>query len=369
MSIFNFNNQEWKTGTYSLFLGEDPGLYDSINKPYPQIFRQYKLQKSIDWAEDEVNLEQSRLDLVNCSKNNYDIMLKNLAYQWELDSVAARSITPLLAPFVTNSELWAWYSKCAEMEVLHALTYSEIIRQCIPNPQDALKEAVENVNVVNRATKVVEVFTSVEKVGCKLKLGMLEKTSTEVRNAILLAVVALYCLERIEFMSSFAATFCLGEQGIFQGICKLVQKIAQDEVVHFKTGEEVIKILQNSGWKDDIERNKIKIKQIIYEIYEQEISWNKYLFSEGRKIIGLNKELLDLWVQYNAQVAYKLLDIVPPFGFVKDNPIPWIDNWLEINKSQNANQECDNINYTLNTVINDLDDNQVLEYNNGAENK
>ena len=359
MTVFNAENTEWKSGDYQLFLGEQPALHDSINRPYPELFSKYKLQKSIDWDENEINLDQSRMDLMTCSKNNYDIMLKNLAFQWELDSIASRAIAPLFAPFVTNSELWAWYSKCTEIEVLHSLTYSEIIRQCIPNPKEAISEAMDNNNVLERSTKIGEVFSELQKIGAMYTLGLVDKNDKKVREAVLKGVVALYCLERIEFMSSFAATFSLGEQGVFQGICKLVQKIASDEQVHYMAGEDVINILKRSGWKVDMNLIADQLQDIIDSIVKQELSWNTYLFSEGRSIVGLNKGLLDEWVLYNAQDAYSLLDLKNPYGNVKENPLPWMENWLDLNKSQNANQEASNNNYTLNTVIDDVGEEEL----------
>lgn len=683
MSVFNANNTEWKTGEYQLFLGEQPALHDSINRPYPELFEKYKLQKSIDWDENEINLDQSRMDLMTCSKNNYDIMLKNLAFQWELDSVASRAIAPLFAPFVTNSELWAWYMKCSEIECvtpdtevltengwvrideleegtpiaqyntdnrnidfttptryvkkphkgvmykfwneqghfsqqvtpnhrmvlaypykykgdtfklakdvnfhgsnavvvagekidgswrefsalhafyvavqadgsvpnekytgarvgtvpycfglrkqrkidrlysickelgfnvkeinvaddtrrfyvdvplefshtdmksfewidlkevtkpwvdgfveeislwdgyrpekdnenykgfvkycstnfecidkaqtaitlggygthvselmpvgnrkvayqlsitsrwsragntinkeeveydgevycvtvptstflvrhngsisvtgncLHALTYSEIIRQCIPNPQEAISEAMDNNDILIRSTKVVEVFDNLEKIGAMYTLGLVDKEDTKVRNAILLGVIALYCLERIEFMSSFAATFSLGEQGVFQGICKLVQKIASDEQVHYMAGEDVINIMKRTGWLVDMHLIKDQIQDLVDSVVLQELTWNTYLFSEGRSIVGLNKGLLDEWVLYNAQDTYNILGLNNPHTVITENPLPWMENWLDLNKSQNANQEASNNNYTLNTVIDDVGDDEL----------
>lgn len=359
MSVYNEGNTEWEAGNYQLFLGQEPALHDSVNRPFQEIFDFYKLQKSIDWSEDEVNLQQSRMDLINTSKNNYDIMLKNLAFQWELDSVASRSIAPLFAPFVTNSELWAWYMKCSEIEVLHALTYSEIIRQCIPDPADAIKEAMKNDEVLKRATAVVTVMNELEMVGARITLGEVERDSEEARDAIVMGVSALYLLERGEFMSSFAATFALGEQGIFQGICKLVQKIANDEMVHFMAGEAVIRIMRKTGWNEDFARNKVYIQKLFTDVLEQELSWNTYLFSEGRSIVGLNKVLLDDWVKWNFQDAASVLKTDIDFDVVVENPLPWMTNWLDINKFQTANQESDNTNYTLNTVIDDIGDDEL----------
>lgn len=359
--IYNVENTEWKSGGYKLFLGESPALHDSINRPYQKLFDYYKLQKSIDWAEDEVNLEQSRLDMVNASKNNYDIMLKNLAFQWELDSVASRAIAPLFAPFVTNSELWAWYMKCSEVEVLHSLTYSEIIRQCIPDPQEAIAEAMLNEEMVKRANAVVEVFTELETVGAMLTLGQIEKTDIRVRDAVLMGVAALYALERIEFMSSFAATFAMGEQGIVQGMCKLISKIATDEQCHYSAGEEVLRIMyEEEDWQEDFLRNKSKLQRLFDEVVEQELSWNTYLFSEGRNIVGLNKPLLDDWVYWNAQEsADRLFVVTPTWEVIKESPLPWMDNWLDINRIQTANQEGDTTNYALNVVVDDVGDEEL----------
>ncbi|MFO5520899.1 hypothetical protein ACLBP3_30280, partial [Klebsiella pneumoniae] len=41
--------------------------------------------------------------------------------------------------------------------------------------------------------------------------------------------IALYFLERIQFMASFAVTFAIGRTGAFQQIAAAVKKIAQDE--------------------------------------------------------------------------------------------------------------------------------------------
>lgn len=361
MTVYNVDNTEWRSGKYKLFLGESPALHDSINRPHQKIFDYYKLQKSIDWSEDEVNLEQSRLDMVNASRNNYDIMLKNLAFQWELDSVASRAIALLFAPFVSNSELWAWYMKCSEMEVTHALTYSEIIRQCLSDPQEAIAEAMLNEEMVKRAVTVIEAFTELETVGAKLTLGLLDKTSLQVRDAVLMGVVALYVLERIEFMSSFAATFAMGEQGIFQGMCKLISKIATDEQCHYSAGEEVLRIMyEEDGWKEDFARNKDKIQKLFYDVVEQELSWNTYLFSEGRNIVGLNKPLLDDWVKWNAQDAASNLFVVDyDWERINESPLPWMDNWLDINRIQVANQEGDTTNYSLNVVVDDIGDDEL----------
>ena len=44
------------------------------------------------------------------------------------------------------------------------------------------------------------------------------------------------------------------------------------------------------------------------------------------------------------------------------NPLVYMDNWLDINKFQNAQQEGDGNNYALNTVVNNVDDSEILDF-------
>lgn len=361
MTTFNEKNTAWKTGDYPLFLGQKMALYDSINTAYPRLFELYKLLKSIDWDEQEVNLEKSRLDLTRCNKSTYDIMIKNLAFQWELDSVASRAIAPLLAPFVSNSEYWAMICKQSENEILHSLTYSEIIRQCLSDPQEVFAEVMQNNQVIKRSSKVIEVFDRIQRIGAEYQLGLV-KDQKLLRHAIVLTIVALLSLESIEFMASFAATFAIAEQGLFQGIAKLVQKIAQDEQVHMMMDSETVRILSQTGWEEDFRECLPEIQNIIDQVVEQERSWNVYLFSENRSIVGLNQQLLDEWVFWNAQKVYGFLGLKAPFPTVREDPLPWMANWLNIDSMQNAMQEIDGNNYCLNMVSNDLPEEEVLDF-------
>ncbi|MCT7477489.1 ribonucleotide-diphosphate reductase subunit beta [Escherichia coli] len=189
MAVFNAENTAHKTGDYPLFLGQQMGMYDSINKKYPQLFELYKKQKEQDWAEDEVDLSQSISDFVTCSKSTYDVMVQTLMWQWEADSVAARSIICLFSPFITNSELFTLLMKQSEIEVLHALTYSEIVRQCLPNAREIIEEIQENQNVLSRSGVIVKYMQELEIIGAKYRLDPSSVEEDIVRKCILRALL------------------------------------------------------------------------------------------------------------------------------------------------------------------------------------
>lgn len=355
MTVFNLNNTEWEDGNYSIFLGQEPALYDSINTKYQKVFKVYQQQVSQRWTFNEFNHEQSRLDFLKCPKSVYDVMILNLAFQWELDSVASRAIAPLFAPFVTNSEAWAAMMENSNMEITHALTYSEIARLCIRNPADIFKMVMKIKNFRNRATPILKVFDDLERAGAEYKLG-LRKNDQETYNIVFKALFALYVLERLQFMNSFAATFAIVEQGWFQSVGKAVQKIMLDELACHAEFDAIVLAIEMKTERGKIayEQLKPELIEIVEAVRSEEKDWNRnFLFAEGRSIVGLTPDLLDDWCDENTGVIYKTTKLTNPLKVPK-NTLPWMANWINIDKFQNANQEADNNNYALNSINNDL---------------
>ena len=362
-NVLNIGNTGWKTGKYDLFLGEELGLHDSINRPYPKLFELFKRLKSLDWAEDEIELEKSRLDFLSCDKNSYDVMIKTLSFQYEADSLASRSIISLFAPFISNSDLSQMMLKWSENEALHALTYSEIIRQCIPNPDEIFEEIVSDKNITERSRIIAENFSKLKTLGAKYTLDRNSVDRREVQRTILLSLSALYCLEALEFMASFSCTFSLAERDLFEGVASLVQKIMIDETIHTKMDEAILDILlADAEWLSVYEEIKPEVQELVDSVYRQELSWSEYIFEDGRSILGLTTPLLKDWVTYKANVIYNKLDLVKPFTEVKDNPLKWMDKWEDIDSNQQAAQEASLNNYRLNSVVDDTQEEIIFDF-------
>lgn len=361
MSVINLKNDNYKSGHYPVFLGQKLGIYDSINVTYPDMHKLYKKQKSQDWDENEVDLDQTRKDFSTCSENNYDIMIKNLSFQWENDSLA-KSIITLFAPFLSNNEATAMMMKQSEIEVLHALTYSEIVRQCIKNPAEVIDEIVKNENIFNRMGIVEKLMSELEVAGHEYALGI-RKADKELRALVLKGMIALIALEGIQFISSFSATFAMAEQGLFMGAAKLIQKIMLDEQLHVHMDYAIIDaLLKDDEWKEIYEENKDSLKEILDTVVKQEEDWSEYLFSDGRVILGLNAELMKEWVYYNSAPIYRRLKLKHDFKSPRSNPLPWMDIWMNPDKIQAAAQEIQRTDYKVNSVKKDYDENEDFDF-------
>ena len=204
--VFNLDKTAKQYSKTSLFFGGEPGLFDTVNKQYPKIWSLYKEMKSLDWDESEVDYTQCNNDFKNCPKGVSDMMIKTLAWQWEADSVASRSIAPVFAPFISSSELWAAWQRISDNEVIHAAAYSEIVRMSFDNPSEVLEDVLSIQESLTRLESVSKSFKDLYVASHKYALGLID-SDQETYNTLYKGIIALLLLERIQFMSSFAITF------------------------------------------------------------------------------------------------------------------------------------------------------------------
>ncbi|TAL88233.1 MAG: hypothetical protein EPN62_11985 [Candidimonas sp.] len=340
-NIFNYQKQDYAKPL--LFLGERQGLFDTINRHYPDIWALYKTQKSLDWDENEFNYSSCNADFKNCDRSTYDVMIKTLAWQWEADSVASRAIAPVLAPFITSSELWAAWQRISDNEVVHAATYSEIVRNSFDDPSTIIDEILRVEQAHTRLSHVVTIFDEGSKASHQYALGNLPNNQ-ETYNTVFKMVVALFCMERIQFMASFAVTFAICDTGLFQPIGKAIQKIAQDELeIHAELDRAVLKNeLGAKRGQTAFRQMRGQIEHLIAEVVDSELRWIEYLFSEGRELVGMNADRLAAWTLYCARDVYNTLGIeTDRYKLPQANPLKYMEKWLNISKTQASPQEQD----------------------------
>lgn len=354
-NIFNTDKTNEEYENSALILGPAPGLFDTVHKKYPKIWDLYKEMKSLDWSEDEFDYTQCNIDFKNCPQSVSDMMIRTLAWQWEADSVASRSIITVFAPFISSSELWAAWQRVSDNEVIHAATYSEIVRMSFDDPNAVLSNILSVKESLSRLETVGKIFGALHTLSHQYALGLIENNQA-LYNEVYLGIVTLLMLERIQFMASFAVTFIICGTGEFQSIGKAVKKIAQDELeVHSELDKEIVRVERTTArGKIAHAEMKPRINAVFEEIVESECRWvSDYLFSEGRSLTGANASLLKSWVLYNARDVAEFLEIDTQLKMPKHNPLPSLEKWLNMNKEQAAPQEQDVAAYKVGTVVRD----------------
>ena len=344
MTQFNEKNTGYKDG-YPLFLGPALGILDTVNIQYPKLEELYQEQVSQIWNEFEIDLTQDKMDMINLDKGTVDLMVKNLMWQTVGDTIATRSIIETFGKYITNSELVSLVTVWSFFEVIHARTYSHIIKQTFTDPNELLVELYSDAEVLNRSTTITKAFSD-----------LTHCSKGFVRQPLLMALVALLGLESIAFMASFAVTFAIVETGKFQGIGKLVQLICRDEVLHASMSFEIIKILkEDPDWKQVFIVTKPEVKLLLDCIITREFVSADYVFSEGREVIGCNPALLKEYILYMAKPIYELFDLTLS-GAPKENPLPYMDKYVDSSKVQTANMELQNTSYLIGAIDDDTFD-------------
>lgn len=359
--IFNKSLTAQEYGAQPLFFGKSPGLFDTIHKQYPTIWALYKEMKSLDWDENEFDYTTCLKDFETCDPVVAWMMIRTLAWQWEQDSVAARSVAPVLASFITAPELWAAYQRVSDNELVHAATYSEIVRMSFVDPKKVLTEILEVGESLQRMDTVSRVLADLYEASHDWANRRIPY-SQELYNKVYVGIATIFAMERIQFMASFAITFTICGMNLFQSIGTAVQKIAQDELeVHVQLAKEVLRI------ENETERGRIAAEQtrdtmtkVIDEIITSEMAWLDYMFADSRSLPGTNRDRCGDWVLFNAKDPVATLGIsLPQYKFPDKNPMPHLEPWLNMNKTQRAPQEQDLAQYKVGVSVDDLGNEEI----------
>lgn len=350
MSKFNVNNTGHKTGKYPLFMGPELGVVDTINVQYPELEELYQTQVSQIWGEFEIDLTQDKMDMLNLPKSTTDLMVKTIMWQTVADSVASRSILETLGKWVSNTELMNLLTIWSFFEVIHARAYSHIIKQTFTNPNEMLEQLYQEAEVMQRSAIIVETFE---------KMSTMTKADGEeaIRKQIILTITALFALEAIAFMSSFAVTFAITETGVMQGIGKEVTLICRDEVLHTRMDYTILNILKSDpDMAPLLTKYSPEIKVILDSVMRQELSWADYLFSEGRAVVGLNSTLLKEYSLFMAKPVYDSMGVDFDYEVIDRNPLPYTEKYIDPTKMQVAPQEIQVSSYKIGAIIDDTND-------------
>jgi ribonucleoside-diphosphate reductase beta chain len=361
ISYINYFN-DYTEVRKSLFLDGKVGLIENLRNEFPDIWEKYKLLKSLDWDEKEIDISSCRNEFKNTDKEICDLMIRTLAWQFEADSSAAH-VGTLMAPFVNNTELLAYLYELMKNETLHSLAYKTIVEYSFENPEEFLKELLSIEESFKRLDTVKRIFDETYVLSHSYALG-LETNEHKIRIQIFKFWVTLLALERIQFISSFVITFGLAEQGYFVPIAKLVQKISTDEFqVHVQTDKLIIQNELNveenfTAYLDALD----DINKILKEVIDSELKWLEFLYAGKDEIAKIRKNKVRDFIIYSATEVYRFLSIENPYGDIVDNPLPYMNKWLIIDSNQSSPQEESVANYLLGGFIDDSTSIDTIKY-------
>lgn len=362
--VFNTEKTAEQYAGNPLFLNPPPALVDTVNQNYPTIWALYQEMRSMDWNENEFDFSNCAQDFISAPADISSMMVDTIAWQWEADSVASRAPTVIIAPFSPATEVWAAEQRITDNEQVHANTYSEIVRNGMNNPREVISNIIENAEAVRRLGVVAGELEKIAEYSREVAyMGIVNCDEDELRKAILKFYFIMLCLERVQFMASFAITFTICKAGYFQEIGQAVKKIAQDELeIHCQYRKEILNILLKSpDYSKLFNEMRSELRAILIEVIESEIYWTREFMFKDRQLIGATADTVVQWVLFSAKDLDHTYGLECEYNWPSENPMKHLEDWLSPNILQTAPQEQTVTNYRLNVVDNDVKD-EVFDF-------
>lgn len=361
-TVFNFEKTDYEVG--DLFFGQQSGLVDTSNIHHPYLERLYKKLKALDWDENEFDFMPHAADFKRMQRDMPGLdkpMILQLGWQWETDTIAAKLVSTIMSGFLTDTNVMDLYATIGTNERVHARTYSEIERFSFDEPDLVKKSVISLKENAQRLETVARVFEQAHITSHRLALGDIKRDQASF-DVFYLFVIAMFLMERGQFVVSFATTFTYGENGWFMQICKAVQKICQDEYeIHGLAGAYLFNALSNTS--EGImayARHRDTIKKMTDEVLGAELRHQPFLMNGLDNVFGVTvKDYQDVAYFFFKDI-YDFLRIPYDFTAPKRVPLDFLKKWMTINGIQSALQEEDNGAYLLGMLVRD-DTNTVFD--------
>lgn len=344
MSIINVKKADLKT--QPLFFGEGLGLqrYDTFkHKKYFDLFQN---QLSFFWRPEKINLAQDQSDFKKLTESEKRIFTKNLGFQTLLDSIQTRGI-PHILEHCSNLEFEACAVIWQAFEQIHSYSYTYIIKNIYPNPGEVFDSFMEDEEILQRASSVTKQYDDlINSIG--------NETEDDLKKKLYLTLISINILEGIRFYVSFACSFAFAELGKMEGNAKIISEIQRDEQQHLAITQNTLKILRNNpdeGFQHIVKECEDIAIQMYQDSSDEEGAWADYLFSEGG-MLGLNKEILNVFRKWLTDKRMKAIGLPPIFGIDK-NPINWMNIWMSSKALQVAPQEVEVESYKVDAIKQD----------------
>src|SRR5210317_562922 len=325
----------------------DIARYDQVR--YPQLEKITDKQLGFFWRPEEVDVSKDKKDFHELSKHEQHIFTSNLKRQILLDSVQGRAPNIAFLPICSLPEVENWVETWSFFETIHSRSYTHIIRNIYADPSKVFDELLDVKEILECGNDIAYYYDDL------IANNNSATNKREPTRSLWMCLLSANALEGIRFYVSFACSWAFAELKKMEGNAKIIKFIARDENVHLGSTQQLLKLLP----KDDPDFDKIKEEtkdecvQMFVDAVDQEKAWAQYLFKDG-SMIGLNKELLDGYIEWIANKRMIAVGVKSPYTVPRANPLPWTQKWISGSEVQVAPQETEISSYIIGGTKQDI---------------
>lgn len=346
----NFNRER-------LFLGEGKNSqrYDVLKYPFFDTMADRMMGQ--DWTHDEVNCVKDKQDfhfLSDAMKHAFTRVLQKLIF---LDSIQGRGLLQTFGSVITLPELEACVTVWQHFEIdKHSKSYTHILRSVYDNPTEVFDASFRTPELLGLAGRISEPYDRcfelvTEYNVCLLHGGVVSAAlEQELRQALVRLFLEINMLEGIRFYSGFATVWSMHySQGLMERTGKVLQLICRDENLHLAVSQYVLRLfrtVREEGFQEAYAFWQPRILDLYSEAVEQEFAWVDYLFKFG-SFLGMTPELAKMYVRYLANRRLLAIGESPLFVGVTQNPLEWVDSYVQNDLTEHLPQESEILNYKM----------------------
>ena len=342
-----------------LVFGDTVEIQRYDNPVFPKYIKWDDRANNLFWRESVIDLSKDKHDFKKLASELKHIFVSNISRQVVLDS--KQGMEPLLCfgPIASQPEIQTALTTWTFFENIHSRSYTHILRAIYDNPTPVMDSIMTNEEILKCHKDIGQYYEELDSYNRNHIQGT--AYSNEHKLAYLKALVAVNALEGIRFFVSFACSFAMAENAVMEGNAKIIKLIAKDEQEHLKLTQLMLadSIKTDPDMRVLFELNYHDLVDIYNDVVEQEKEWANYLFKDG-SMLGLNAAMCHEYIDYLANIRMSAVGLAKRDVSI-NNPLPWMDNWLDSSRTQNALQETENESYLMNIIDKDVNLNELKE--------
>ena len=233
-----------------------------------------------------------------------------------LDTLQSHTGMPKIIDHIKSLQNRSVLSYMTMMESIHAKSYSTIFTSVATTREinETFRWVQENSYLQYKANKIDNYYQ---------KMNNPEASQREIAMALAASVF----LETYLFYSGFFLPLWLAGQGEMVASCDIIKKIIADESIHGVFVGLLFQDLYNSFEKEVQDGMKVELKELMYDLYENEAKYTDEIYGE-LSLTGDVKE----YIKYNANKALMNLGFEEEFEIKEVNPI--VLNGLNVETTQ-----------------------------------
>jgi ribonucleoside-diphosphate reductase beta chain len=267
------------------------------------------------WSEKEIDLSEDAKQYATgmLQEGNLHAYKKALAFLSNLDGIQLNNLTTNIGKHVTSPEVSMCLVRQAWEEAQHVLSYAQMIESIGFDPEEVYW-MFETDSLLAAKNEFITQSSAI--------LG----TGFTAENFVK-AVVANIALEGIYFFNGFLVFYTLERQNLMRGSAQMIRLIQRDEETHLFLFTNMWKTLRQE--RPDLFTKELisDCRKIIRLAVEHEISWGKWLISEG--VMGLTNEIIEDFIKFLADKRLEAIGLEKLYD--AKNPIPWFFEASNVN--------------------------------------